>query len=140
MQRIDLEISNPCNEHCIHCYRHSINSQKGFLSAAQASSVMEQAKKLGAGALFITGNVDFYGKSGFVPAKNKGVRYADDPDADYFLVKELIPGVLDELSGTYRDPEGYFSAEKNPAAFAAFEATFPEKEKLRLPGQLFLGD
>ena len=101
---------------------------------------MEQAKKLGAGALFITGNVDFYGKSGFVPAKNKGVRYADDPDADYFLVKELIPGFLDGLSGTYRDPEGYFSAEKNPAAFAAFEATFPEKEKLRLPGQLFFGD
>ena len=43
---------------------------------------MEQAKKLGAGALIITGNIDFYGKSGFVPAKTKGVRYADDPDAD----------------------------------------------------------
>lgn len=55
MQRIDLEISNPCNEHCIHCYRHSINSQKGFLSVPQASSVMEQAKKLGASEVTITG-------------------------------------------------------------------------------------
>ena len=97
----------------------------------------EQVKNSGAGALFITGNIDFYGKSGFVPAKTRGVRYADDPDADYFLVKELIPDFLDGVSGTYRDPEGYFAAEKNPNAFAAFEATFPAKEKLRLPGQLF---
>ena len=29
-------------------------------------------------------------KSGFVIAKNKGVRYADDLDAEYFLIKELI--------------------------------------------------
>ena len=41
---------------------------------------MEKAKEMGAGALAITGNIDFYGKSGFVPAKTKGVRYADDPD------------------------------------------------------------
>ena len=32
---------------------------------------MEKAKEMGAGALAITGNIDFYGKSGFVPAKIK---------------------------------------------------------------------
>ena len=53
---------------------------------------MEKAKEMGAGALAITGNIDFYGKSGFVPAKIKGIRYADDPEADYFLIKELTPG------------------------------------------------
>lgn len=98
---------------------------------------MEQAEKMGAGALAITGNIDFYGKSGFVPAKTKGVRYADDPDADYFLIKELTPGFLDGISGTYKDPEGYFVCEKNPDAFERFEATFPKKEKLKLSGQLF---
>ena len=41
---------------------------------------MEKAKEMGAVALAITGNIDFYGKSGFVPAKSKGVRYADDPE------------------------------------------------------------
>ena len=30
---------------------------------------MEKAREMGAGALAITGNIDFYGKSGFVPAK-----------------------------------------------------------------------
>ena len=98
---------------------------------------MEKAKEMGAGALAITGNIDFYGKSGFVPAKTKGVRYADDPEADYFLIKELTPGFLDGISGTYKDPEGYFVCEKNSEAFEQFETTFPKKEKLKLPGQLF---
>ena len=98
---------------------------------------MEQAAKMGAGALAITGNIDFYGKSGFVPARTRGIRYADDQTADYFLIKELTKGFLDGVSGTYKDPAGYFVCEENPAAFEAYEATFPKKEKLKLPGQLF---
>ena len=97
---------------------------------------MEKAKEMGAGALAITGNILFYGKSGFVPAKSKGIRYADDPDASYLLIKELTPGFLSGISGTYKDPEGYFVCERDPDGFAQFEATFPEKEKHKLPGQL----
>ena len=97
---------------------------------------MEKAREMGAGALAITGNIDFYGKSGFVPAKTKGVRYADDPEADYFLIKELKLGFLDGVSGTYKDPEGYFVCEKDPEGFEQFEATFPAKEKQKLPGRL----
>lgn len=98
---------------------------------------MEKACKMGAGALAITGNILFYGKSGFVPAKTKNIRYADDPDADYFLIKELIPGFLNGVSGSYKDPEGYFVCEKDPEAFERFEATSPKKEKQKLPGQIF---
>lgn len=98
---------------------------------------MGKAKEAGVGALAITGNILFYGKSGFVSAKTKGVRYADDPEADYLLIKELIPGFLDGVSGTYKDPDGYFVCEKDPEAFERFEATFPKKEKKKLPGQLF---
>ncbi|MGM9607641.1 MAG: GNAT family N-acetyltransferase [Oscillospiraceae bacterium] len=95
---------------------------------------MEQAKKMGAGALAITGNINFYGKSGFVVSKTKGVRYEDDPDADYFLIAELEPGFLDGISGTYKDPDGYFVDEKEAEEF---DAAFPPKEKLKLPGQIF---
>ena len=98
---------------------------------------MEKAKEMGAGALAITGNILFYGKSGFVPAKTVGVRYAEDPEAEYFLIKELVPGFLDGITGAYRDPEGYFVCEKDPEGLAAFEAAFPAKEKLKRPGQLF---
>lgn len=52
---IGLEISNPCNEHCVHCYRHSLNSKKGFLSSKDVESVLNQAKKLGAKNVTVTG-------------------------------------------------------------------------------------
>ena len=95
---------------------------------------MQQARELGAGALAITGNIDFYGKSGFVVSKTRGVRYMDDPEADYFLIAELKPGFLDGITGTYRDPAGYFVDEQEAEAF---DAAFPPKEKLKLPGQIF---
>ena len=95
---------------------------------------MRKAWELGAGALAITGNIDFYGKSGFVVSKTRGVRYADDPEADYFLIAELEPGFLDGITGTYRDPAGYFVGELEAEAF---DVAFPPKEKLKLPGQLF---
>lgn len=93
---------------------------------------MEKAKELGAGALAITGNIDFYGKSGFVPAKTKGVHYADDPDADYFLIKELKDGFLNGISGIYKDPKGYFVCEKDPEGFKRFEAEFRKKRKIKV--------
>lgn len=94
------------------------------------------AAKLGAGAVLITGNPAFYGKSGFVQGKKIGIRYKDDPDADYFLVRELKPGYLHGVNGTFSDPEGYLAADRNPEAFEAYDRTFPQKEKKVLPGQL----
>lgn len=98
---------------------------------------MEKAKEKGAGALAITGNIDFYGKSGFVPAKTKGVLYAFDPDADYLLIKELRSGFLDGITGTYTDPKGYFVCENDPEGFIEYEKTFPYKEKERTDTQIF---
>lgn len=54
---------------------------------------MEQAVKMGAKALAITGDINFYGRFGFVLAKTKNVFYKADPDADYFLIKELEQGL-----------------------------------------------
>lgn len=102
---------------------------------------MEMAKGMGAGALAITGNILFYGKSGFVPASTRGVRYSDadpsDPVVPYFLIRELEEGFLDGVTGTYSDPEGYFVADRDPEAFEKYDATFPEKKKEKLPGQIF---
>lgn len=55
MTHIELEISNPCNEKCLHCYRVCRSTKKGFLSARQAQSVLEQAKALGARHATMTG-------------------------------------------------------------------------------------
>ena len=59
-----------------------------------------------------------------------------EAEVPYFLAQELIPGWLNGIEATYCPPKGYFVADENPEAFEAYEATFPKKEKLRLPGQL----
>lgn len=101
---------------------------------------LERAAALGCGALCFEGNILFYGKSGFTYAGDFGIRYHGLPegaDASFFLCKELIPGYLRGVTGEYAPPEGYFAAEQNPQDFEAFDALFPPKEKLKLPGQLF---
>ncbi|MDO4939352.1 MAG: N-acetyltransferase [Lachnospiraceae bacterium] len=100
---------------------------------------LEKAAEYGCGAVCFEGNILFYGKSGFRYANEYGIRYHGLPegeDASFFLCKELIPGYLDKVTGEYATPEGYFACDENPEDFAAYEATFPEKEKLKLPGQL----
>lgn len=79
-------------------------------------------------------------ESGFTYASAYGIRYHDLPegaDASFFLCKELLPGYLSGVTGKYAPPEGYFVAEREPEAFERFDALFPPKEKLKLPGQLF---
>ena len=100
---------------------------------------LQKAKELGCGAVCFEGNILFYGKSGFTYASEYGIRYhglAEGEDASFFLCKELIPGYLDGITGEYATPKGYFVCDEKPEEFAAYEATFPEKKKLKLPGQL----
>lgn len=101
---------------------------------------MEEAVKFGCGAVCFEGNIDFYGKSGFTFARNYGIRYHGLPEGEddsFFLCRELIPGYLKGKTGEYATSEGYFVCDAEPDAFAEYEATFPAKEKLKLPGQLF---
>ncbi len=98
---------------------------------------LEKAAEMGAGAVCFEGNIDFYGKSGFVCASEFGIRYHGVPegeDASFFLCKELKAGYLDGITGVYTPPQGYFVDE---AAVEEFDKSFPPKEKLKLPGQLF---
>lgn len=98
---------------------------------------LERAAELGCGALCFEGNIDFYGKSGFRPASEFGIRYHGLPegeDASFFLCRELILGYLDGITGEYATPQGYYVDEK---AAEEFDKMFPPKEKLKLPGQLF---
>lgn len=79
----------------------------------------------------------FMGKSGFTFASEFGIRYhglPEDADSSFFLCKELIPGYLNGITGEYATPQGYFVNEEEAEKF---DKTFPYKEKLKLPGQLF---
>lgn len=98
---------------------------------------LEKAKQLGFGAVCFEGDIDFYGKSGFVFASEFGIRYHGVPegmDSSFFLCKELIPGYLDGIEGEYTPPQCYFV---NEDEVDEFDRLFPKKEKLKLEGQIF---
>ena len=103
---------------------------------------LEKAREQGVGFLCMEGNIDFYRHAGFDLASKLGIHYHAEPreaEVPYFLAQELIPGWLRSkgiTEATYCPPKGYFVADENPEAFEAYEATFPKKEKLHLPGQL----
>lgn len=124
---------------------------------------LARAREMGIGLVCMEGNIDFYKHAGFQVASRLGIHYHGEPlDAEvpYFLAQELIPGYLSSptlrgpqkslisgvlsrgrrmgsLSLLYTPPQGYFAAIDRPEAFAAYEATFPHKEKQTLPTQLF---
>ncbi len=98
---------------------------------------LERAKEYGVGALCFEGNIDFYGKCGFTYASDYNICYHGLPegeDASFFLCKELLDGYLDGITGEYKTPDVYFVDE---AKAEEFDKTFPPKEKLKLPTQLF---
>ena len=98
--------------------------------------VVAQAERKDAVGIFMEGNIDFYGKSGFVVASTLGVHYMDEPSDDpvpYFIGKMLKPKYFIDLDTRYHIPQGYLVDEKQAEEF---DKQFPYKEKLRLPGQL----
>ena len=91
---------------------------------------------MGCGAVAITGDPGYYHRFGFVSGSRLGIYYDGVPrseEAPFFMVKELKEGFLRDITGVYRDPEGYCVED---AAVDAFDADFPTKEKKKLPGQL----
>lgn len=110
--------------------------RKGYGKAILDYS-LEKAAKMGFGAVLFEGNIAFYGKSGFDYASKSGIRYHDLPegaDSSFFLCRELIPGYLDDVTGVYQTPQGYYVKDED---VEEFDRQFPPKEKLRLPGQIF---
>ena len=110
--------------------------RKGYGKALLDYS-LEKAAEMGFGAVLFEGNIDFYGKSGFTYAREFGIRYHDlpeDADSSFFLCKELIPGYLDDVTGVYQTPQGYYVKDED---VDEFDKEFPPKEKLKLPGQIF---
>ena len=98
---------------------------------------LEKAAAMGFGAVLFEGNIAFYGKSGFDYSTSFGIRYHDLPegaDASFFLCKELIPDYLSGISGVYQTPASYYVDESE---VEEFDRSFPHKEKLKLPGQIF---
>ena len=44
LKTLDFEVSNPCNEKCIHCYRHCFNKEKGFMTCKDIEYVLKETE------------------------------------------------------------------------------------------------
>lgn len=103
---------------------------------------LDKAREMGIGFLCMEGKIGFYSHCGFDLASKLGIHYHMQPrDAEvpYFLAQELIPGWLKSngvIEATYCPPKGYFVSDENPQAFEYYEATFPQKKKAFVEGQL----
>lgn len=98
---------------------------------------LEKATEMGFGAVLFEGNIGFYSHCGFDYASKFGIRYHDlpeDADSSFFLCRELIQGYLDDVTGVYQTPQGYYVKDED---VEEFDKQFPPKEKKKLPGQLF---
>ncbi len=98
---------------------------------------LQKAAELGYGAVLFEGNIRFYSNCGFDYASKFGIRYHDlpeDADSSFFLCKELKKGYLDGITGVYLTPKGYYVDDRD---VEEFDKSFPKKEKLVLPCQIF---
>jgi len=60
---------------------------------------LEACRQIGERVVFVLGHAEYYPRFGFQPAAPKGLRYKH-PDFDpYFMVAELSPGALQEMTG-----------------------------------------
>ncbi|MER1997850.1 MAG: N-acetyltransferase [Arthrobacter sp.] len=111
--------------------------QKRGYGAALIRHTLAEAAESGFGAVVITGSPDYYRRFGFAEAKTLGVYYdgvpRDEP-TPYLLALELQDGYLAGGPWIYRDPPGYDVRDED---VNAFDARFPPKQKLKLPGQLW---
>ena len=94
-----------------------------------------EARKLGYDVNINFGNPGNYVGRGFVSCKKKNVSFVvpgNYPTA--LLVAELVPGVLEGKNWMYI-PSTAADCCEDEEAVAAFDATFPEKEKKWMPSQ-----
>ena len=97
-------------------------------------STMQRAKEMGFAGVVITGNPAYYHRFGFKTASDYGILYENGASFPAFMAAELGEGSLSGISGcTFFAPEFSTIAEE---AVHTFDARFPTKERLRLPGQL----
>jgi predicted N-acetyltransferase YhbS len=107
--------------------------QRKGIGSALIRHTVSLAEQNGERAIIIFGNPAYYSRFGFRPSSDFGITLPDGNTFDAFQTLELRPGGLGGMRGKFYADEIF--SELDPDKVAAFDSAFPEKEKLRLPGQ-----
>ncbi len=108
--------------------------QRQGLSRLLIEYSFEKAKELGYDTVVILGNPANYVGRGFVSCKKKNICLMEGVFPTALLVKELVPNALDGRQWQFI-PSSAEDCVSDTEAAAAFEATFPAKEKAWRPSQ-----
>ena len=104
------------------------------VGSALVSHSLKKAAELGFNAVLIYGDPAFYSRLGFRSAESFEIGTMDDYYADALQALELVAGALREKAGRFAEDHAY---EVDEAASAAFDKSFPPKEKREgLPSQM----
>lgn len=95
---------------------------------------MARASEMGFAGVVITGNPAYYHRFGFRPASDFGILYEDGSSFPELMAAELHEGSLRAISGRIRFAPEYSSIKEEDVL--AFDAQFPKRERMKLPGQL----
>ena len=107
--------------------------QRRGIGSALVRHSLEKAKELGFAGAALTGSPDYYPRFGFRPGRDFGIRGAEGDSPDHLVALPPAAGTLP--AGVLTESEVFFSI--TPEDVEAFDASFPPREKHRLPGQLF---
>ena len=72
------------------------------IARAMMERAFDIARALGYTAVFLCGDPEIYRRLGFVPSCMFGIYHVDDKDmnADWCMARELVPGALEDITGT----------------------------------------
>jgi len=107
--------------------------QKCGIGSALIQKTLALAKQMGFGCVIIYGRASYYSRFGFVNAAKYHITTKDGDNFDDFMALELRPQALAKIKGKFYALEGidYING------LEEYDSTFPYKEKLVLPTQLF---
>lgn len=73
--------------------------QNRGIGSALVRAGLEACRNIGESVVFVLGHLEFYPRFGFRPAAQKGLRYKSLDFDPHFMVAELSPGALKQMSG-----------------------------------------
>lgn len=133
--RAVLEHENGTRTHLVLAGPLSVrpDRQRQGAGSALMRFTLEKARRLGYVGAALYGWPDYYPRFGFVPAKRFGITDEEGNSPDSLQVAEFRAGALNP--GILRISPVFFDVPSQKVA--AFDATFPPREKHVLPTQLF---
>lgn len=100
--------------------------QKRGVGSALIRHTLKIAEETGFAAVLIYGDPRYYRRFGFRCAEKYDICASDGKFSAALMALLLKPGALDAISGRFEESPEF---EIDESAFAAFDATFPAKEK-----------